>query len=57
MNIFRATADFEHWLAGQLPIIRQDLPLKHQHMAEAEFPFFAPHSTAGCSSGRSFALI
>ncbi len=40
MNIFRATADFEHWLAGQLPIIRQDLALKHQHMAEAAFPFF-----------------
>jgi hypothetical protein len=40
MNIFKATADFEHWLAGQLPIIRQDLALKHQHMAEASFPFF-----------------
>ncbi len=40
MNIFKATADFERWLAGQLPIIRQDLALKHQHMAEAAFPFF-----------------
>jgi len=40
MNIFKATADFEHWLAGQLPLIRQDLALKHQHMAEAAFPFF-----------------
>lgn len=40
MNIFKATADFEHWLGGQLPIIRQDLALKHQHMAEAAFPFF-----------------
>jgi hypothetical protein len=40
MNIFKATADFEHWLAGQLPIIRQDLALKHEHMAEAAFPFF-----------------
>jgi hypothetical protein len=40
MNIFKATSDFEHWLAGQLPIIRQDLALKHQHMAEAAFPFF-----------------
>jgi len=40
MNIFKATADFEHWLAGQLPIIRQDLALKHQHPAEAAFPFF-----------------
>lgn len=40
MNIFKATSDFEHWLAGQLPIIRQDLSLKHEHMAEAPFPFF-----------------
>src|ERR1700737_2884788 len=40
MSIFKATADFEQWLAGQLPIIRQDLALKHQHMAEAAFPFF-----------------
>ena len=40
MNIFKATTDFEHWPAGQLPIIRQDLTLKHQHMAEAAFPFF-----------------
>ncbi len=40
MNILKATADFEQWLAGQLPIIRQDLALKHQHMAEAAFPFF-----------------
>ena len=40
MNIFKATAEFERWLAGQLPIIRQDLALKHQHMAEAAFPFF-----------------
>jgi len=23
LNIFKATADFEHWLAGQLPIIRR----------------------------------
>ncbi|HTF26939.1 MAG TPA: hypothetical protein VK937_23990 [Candidatus Limnocylindria bacterium] len=43
MNIFKATADFEHWLAGQLPIIRQDLALKHQQMAEAAFPIFPRH--------------
>jgi hypothetical protein len=40
MNIIKATADFEQWLAGQLPIIRQDLALKHKSMAEAAFPFF-----------------
>ena len=39
-DILEATADFEHWLAKQLPVIKQDLALKHQHMAEAAFPFF-----------------
>ena len=40
MNIFKATADFERWLAKRLPIVRQDIALKHMHMAEAVFPFF-----------------
>jgi len=40
MNIFKATADFEQWLAKRLPIIRRDIALKHLHMAEAVFPFF-----------------
>jgi hypothetical protein len=40
MNIRKATADFEQWLAKRLPIVRQDVALKHQHMAEAAFPFF-----------------
>jgi hypothetical protein len=40
MNIFKATADFEQWLGKRLPIVRQDIALKHQHMAEAAFPFF-----------------
>jgi len=40
MNIRKATADFEQWLAKRLPIVRQDIALKHQHMAEAAFPFF-----------------
>jgi Uncharacterized protein conserved in bacteria (DUF2252) len=39
-SVLEATASFEKWLAAQLPIIRQDLNLKHQHMAEAAFPFF-----------------
>lgn len=39
-NIIEATGEFEDWLGGQLPIIGQDLRLKHQHMAEAAFPFF-----------------
>jgi hypothetical protein len=40
MNIFKATADFEQWLAKRLPIIREDIALKHKLMAEAAFPFF-----------------
>src|ERR1041384_8161351 len=40
MNIFKATADFEQWLGKRLPVVRQDIALKHQHMAEAAFPFF-----------------
>ncbi|MGC1483293.1 MAG: DUF2252 family protein [Candidatus Acidiferrum sp.] len=39
-GILEATLEFEKWLAAQLPIIKQDLRLKHQFMAEAEFPFF-----------------
>jgi hypothetical protein len=40
MNIFKATEDFERWLGKQLPIVRQDVALKHEHMAESAFPFF-----------------
>ncbi len=39
-GILEATFEFEKWLSVQLPIIRQDLRLKHQFMAEAAFPFF-----------------
>lgn len=39
-GILEATSAFEKWLEVQLPIIRQDLRLKHQFMAEAVFPFF-----------------
>ena len=39
-SILASTSEFEHWLAGQLPIIKEDIRLKHQHMAEAAFPFF-----------------
>jgi hypothetical protein len=39
-GIIEATLEFEKWLGGQLPIIKQDLRLKHQYMAEAAFPFF-----------------
>ncbi len=40
MNVFKATQDFENWLAKRLPVVRQDLALKHALMAEAPFPFF-----------------
>jgi hypothetical protein len=40
MNILTATKDFERWLAGQVPLVRGDVKLKHAHMAEAAFPFF-----------------
>ncbi len=34
-GILEATFAFEKWLGAQLPIIKQDLRLKHQFMAEA----------------------
>lgn len=40
MNLFKATADFEQWLSRRLPVVRQDIALKHQLMADAAFPFF-----------------
>lgn len=40
MDIIAKTKDFERWLATKIPLVRQDLELKHLHMAEAPFPFF-----------------
>jgi len=40
MNVFEATRDFERWLGHQLPLVPQDLALKHSLMAGAPFPFF-----------------
>src|SRR5882672_10016625 len=39
-GVIEATFEFEKWLGAQLPIIKQDLRLKHQFMADAAFPFF-----------------
>jgi hypothetical protein len=39
-DVVAATADFEHWLGRHVRVIRKDLELKHQHMAEALFLFF-----------------
>ena len=40
MNVIKATRDFERWLAKQIPLVRGDVALKHQHMAESPFAFF-----------------
>ena len=39
-GIVESTADFENWLAQELPIVKQDLKTKHEQMALAAFPFF-----------------
>src|SRR5260370_23027453 len=39
-DVIRATKDFERWLAKQIPLVRRDVALKHQHMAESPFAFF-----------------
>src|SRR5215831_7508238 len=39
-SIIEATAGFEKWLKARLPIVRQDLKLKHASMAQSAFPFF-----------------
>src|ERR1700719_777044 len=39
-DVIRATRDFERWVAKQIPLVRRDVALKHQHMAESPFAFF-----------------
>jgi len=39
MDIRRATAGYETWLAGRVALLPADLRAKHRHMAEAVFPF------------------
>jgi len=39
-DIVRVTADFEKWAARHVTLIRSDVHLKHNLMAEAPFPFF-----------------
>jgi hypothetical protein len=39
VNIVKATRRFEDWLAQHITIVRPDLRLKHQYMADALFPF------------------
>jgi uncharacterized protein (DUF2252 family) len=39
VNIVKATRHYEAWLSSHTPIVKADLRLKHQRMAEAAFPF------------------
>ena len=39
MNIVKATRRFEEWLGYSLTLVRPDIRLKHQLMAEGVFPF------------------
>ena len=39
MNIVKATRRFEKWLGQHTVLVKPDLRLKHQHMAESPFPF------------------
>ena len=39
MNIVKATHRFEEWLGRHTTLMKPDLRLKHQHMADAVFPF------------------
>jgi hypothetical protein len=39
MNIVKATDKFEEWLGRHIHVVKADLKLKHQRMAESLFPF------------------
>ncbi|HEY6224213.1 MAG TPA: DUF2252 family protein, partial [Gemmatimonadales bacterium] len=39
MNIVKATARYEAWLAERLPLLRADIELKHRAMSAGLFPF------------------
>jgi hypothetical protein len=39
VNIVKATRQFEAWLGRHISLVKPDLRLKHQRMAEAAFPF------------------
>jgi hypothetical protein len=40
MNIVKATRRYETWLGQHTTLVRPDLRLKHQRMADSPFPFF-----------------
>ncbi len=40
MDIHKATQEYEAWAAERAKLLKDDLELKHQRMAESAFPFF-----------------
>jgi hypothetical protein len=40
MNIVKCTHRFEQWLGQHTALVKSDIRLKHQRMAESPFPFF-----------------
>jgi hypothetical protein len=40
VNILQSTTQYEAWLAAQIPLLAEDLRLKHQRMREDPFLFF-----------------
>jgi len=40
MNIVKATRRYERWLGQETTLVKPDLRLKHERMAESPFPFF-----------------
>src|SRR5262249_28327258 len=39
VDILQSTRAFEQWMARQIPVVRKDLRLKHQQLAESAFFF------------------
>jgi hypothetical protein len=39
VNIVKATRRYEEWVGRHTPLVKRDLSLKHERMAEAVFPF------------------
>ena len=39
-NIVEASADYERWLAGHIPVIKPDIVAKHRAMSANPFSFF-----------------
>src|SRR5579862_357727 len=40
MDVLKATAKYEEWVASYVPLVAEDIEFKHEEMGKAEFPFF-----------------